>query len=243
MMYRGVTSVKPLVVLFASILLQTISCMVHGQDNFVQDRFQHIALYDVNGHPIGNDAMETKGSPFFVAKWKLGWFSLADGRFFAGVPVRLDQEKQIVHYRRADGSDFDMPPGLVKEVVMLDTVAGVSVTYRFVSGFQPIDNQSGINFYLLLDSGKVSFLESTRKIYKESKDDFSGEKHMEYSVYTDFYVFSAGKMERIKRDPKYFLGLTKDKQDQMNDYLEKNKVSFRSIEDIRQFVHYYNGLP
>ncbi len=50
-------------------------------------------------------------------------------------------------------------------------------------------------------------------------------------------------MTRIKRDSRFFLELTFDKHDQMEDYLTKNKVSFRSAEDIRQFIHYYNGLP
>jgi hypothetical protein len=29
----------------------------------------------------------------------------------------------------------------------------------------------------------------------------------------------------------------------MDDYLQKTKVSFKSIDDIRQFIHFYNGLP
>src|SRR6266436_5271461 len=105
-MYPRVTSKKASVILFASILLQTIPCIVNSQslDNFVQDDFQHkINLYDLNGHPIGNEAVETKGSPFFVTKWKLGWIRLANGSFFPAVPLKLDLEKQVAHYRRADG--------------------------------------------------------------------------------------------------------------------------------------------
>jgi len=223
-----------------------IPCVVLCQppDNFVQDDFQHkINLYDVNGRPIGNEAVETKGSPLFVTKWKLGWIRLANGSFFPGVPLKLDLEKQIAHYRRADGSDIEVAPGQVKELVMIDTIAGSTVVYRFVCGFQPIDNQSETNFYLLLDSGRVSIMESMRKVFKQDKDDFSGETHKEYKLYDDFYVFSAGKMTRIRRYPKFFLELTNEKKGQMDDYLQKTKVSFRSIEDIRRFIRYYNELP
>lgn len=234
------------VILFAGIFLLTTPCRAHSQppSNFAQDDFQHkIILYDVDGHPISNEAIETKGSPLFLTKWKLGWIRLSDGRLFPGLPLILDLQKQVVHYRRADGNDIEVEPGQVKEFVILDTLAGASAVYRFASGFQPIDNQSRTSFYLLLDSGKVSLLESMRKVLKQDKNEFSGETNREYSLYNDFYVVSGGKIARIKKDSKFFLELTNDKQRQMDDYLQKTRVSFRSIEDIRQFIHYYNGLP
>ena len=246
-MYPGVTSIKAPVILFAGILLlQMIPCMVHGQalSNFVQDDFQHkINLYDVNGHPIGSEAVETNGSPLLTVKWKLGWIRLADSRFFPGVPLRLDLEKQVVHYKRADGNDMEVEPGQVKELAILDTVAGAAVVYQFSCGYQPIDNQSETSFYLVLDSGRVSFLESMRKEIRQEKSDFSGDAHREYTLYSDFYVCCKGKLTRIKKDAKFFLDLTNDKHDQMEDYLRTGKVSFRSVDDIRQFIHYYNGLP
>ncbi len=178
-MYPGVTSKKARAILFAGILLlYMIPCMVHGQppDNFVQDDFQHkFNLYNVDGHPIGNETVETQGSPLFFANWKLGWIRLADSRFFPGIPIKLDLEKQQVHYKRTDGNDIEVEPGEVKELLILDTIAGATVVYQFACGYKPIDNQSATSFYLILDSGRVSFLESMRKkIYRE-KDEFSGE--------------------------------------------------------------------
>jgi hypothetical protein len=245
-MNPGVTYKRILLILFASILLQAITCIAHSQslDNFVQDDFQHkITLYDVNGRPIGNEAIETKGSPLLSTKWTLGWILRADGRLLPGLALRLDLEKQMVHYRRADGNDIQVEPGQVKEVAMIDTLSGVDVAYRFICGLAPIGNQSATSFYLLLDSGKASLLESIRKVFKEDKDDLSGEAHKEYTVYNDFYVVSNGKMSRIKKDAKFFLELTNDKRPQMEGYLQETKVSFKSIEDIRQFIHFYNGLP
>jgi hypothetical protein len=246
-MYPGVTSKKVPFILFAGILLlQMIPCMIHGQGqpNFVQDDFQHkINLYDVNGRPIGNDAVETKGSPLFTVKWKLGWIRLADSRFFPGVLLRLDLEKQVVHYKRADGNDIEVEPGRVKELAMLDTVNGAQVVYQFSCGYQPIGNQSENSFYLVLDSGRVSFMESLRKVLRQEKDAISGDPSREYKLYDEFYIYKEGKMTRLKKDAKFFLEFTNDKHDQMEDYLSKNKISFRSMEDIRQFIHYYNGLP
>ena len=141
------------------------------------------------------------------------------------------------------GLKFKLSQGQVKDFAILDTFAGATVVYQFACGFQPIDNQTETSFYLVLDSGRVTFLESMRKRFYQEKDEFGGNDIREYRIYTDFYVFCRGKITRVKKDIKFFLELTSDKHDQMDDYLKKNKVSFRSDEDIRQFIHYYNGLP
>jgi hypothetical protein len=238
-------SARVLLVFLAGIfLLETISSPVLGQQppNFVQND-NGVVLYDVNGHPIVNPGAVAEGSPLFIPKWKLGWLRLADNQFFPNVPLELDLERQEVHYKRGDGNVIRVEPGQVKAVALLDTIAGATVVYQFVCGYQPIDNQSETSFYLLLDSGRVIFLESIRKRLYQEKDEFGGNDQHEYRTYNDFYVFYQGKITRIKKDIKFLQELTSDKHDQMADYLKKNKVSFRSEEDIRQFIHYYNGLP
>jgi hypothetical protein len=235
------------VFLAGGFILQLIPCQVHGQSpaNIMQNDQAHLlSFYDVNGHPIVNPAAETEGTPLFVSKWNLGWIRLADGRSFVGVPLELDLEKQTVHYRRSDGIEIEVEPGQVRQLAMVDTIAGKAVAFQFACGFDPIDNQSETSFYLLLDSGKVCFLESMRKkVYKEEDGFSAGNTRRQYKLYDEFYVYNGGKMTRIKKDNKFFLELTNNKHDQMDDYLKKNKISFRSMEDIRQFIDYYNGLP
>lgn len=225
-------------------LLQLIPSRVHAQEppNFVPS-YQTVNVYDVNGHALGVGSAEINGTPLFTPKWKLGLIRLVDGRTFTAVPVQVDLEKQLVYFKKPDGSAEEVQPGLVKQVIVLDTMGTTNVTFQFVSGYPPIDNQTVTNFYLLLDSGKVSFLESVRKRYYEQKNELTSEITKEYRTYEDFYVFEQGKINRIKKDQKFFLELTNDKSNQMQAFLASNKISFKSEEDIRRFLHYYNGLP
>jgi hypothetical protein len=237
--------IAPIIILAGFFLLQPATSPVYGQQppNFDPTSSGRINLYDVNGHPIVNPGVETNGSPLFLPKWKLGWLRLADNQFFSGVELELDLERQKVYYKRPDGSEIQVEQGQVKALAILDTIAGSIVVYQFVCGFQPIDNQTETSFYLMLDSGRMTFLESMRKRFYQEKDEFSGNDTKEYRIYTDFYVFCRGKIFRVKKDIKFFQELTSDKHDQMDDYLKKNKVSFKSDEDVRKFIHYYNGLP
>jgi len=226
-------------------LLGTASCQVYGQQppNFDQGSGGKVNMYDVNGHPIVNPGVAIEGFPLFLPKWKLGWLRLADSRFFPGVPLELDLERQAVYYRRPDGTVIQVEPGQVRELGILDTIAGATVIYQFTCGFEPIDNQTETSFYLVLDSGRATFLESMRKRFYQEKDEFGGHDTREYRIYNDFYVFCRGKITRVKKDIKFFLELTSDKHEQMDDYLKKNKVSFKSDDDVRKFIHFYNGLP
>lgn len=233
-----------LFLLFGALILHSIFNPVAAQSVIEGNNFDKtIRIYDANGRAMTNSSIDVAGSPLFLSNWKLGWIRLIDDRVFTAIPLRLDLEQQEVHYKRADGTDIDVQPGQVKQMGILDTIAGSPVVYLFVSGFPPIDNQTETSFYLVLDTGRVSLLESLRKKLFQEKDAYAGNFVKEYRLYNDFYVVSGGKMVRVKRDAKFFRELTNDKQVQMDDYLKKNNVSFKSMDDIRKLVHYYNALP
>ena len=236
------SSTLPFVVLAAFIL--QINTPAAAQTSGIEDNNfdKTIRIYDPTGKPMRNSALDAAGSPLFLPNWKQGWLRLGDGRVFT-VPLRLDLEQQEVHYRRSDGTDVDVEPGQIKGMGIIDTISGNPVQYQFLSGFPAIDNQTETSFYLLLDSGRVSLLESLRKKIYQDRNAYAANFVKEYRLYTDLYVVAGGKMIRIKKDEKFFRQLTKDKQAQMDDYLSKNKVSFKSVDDIRQLIHYYNGLP
>lgn len=225
-------------------MLLLIPFGVHGQalSGTVDNTGRNVSIFDASGRPLINPDVETEGSPLFIAKWKLGWIRLADSSLFAGVPLELDLEKQTVRYKRSDGVEIGVEQGKVRSIAIMDTVAGQLVSYQFSCGFPPIDNQSATSFYLQLDSGKICLLESLRKrFYQEKK--YTGESSQEYRLYDEYYVYYKGKMIGVRKDTKFFLALTNDKHDQMEAYLKNNKSSLRSVDDIWQFIHYYNGLP
>lgn len=230
--------------LFGAFFLQAISIPVAAQSVIEGNNFDKtIRIYDANGRAMTNPALDAAGSPLFLPNWKLGWIRLADNRVFTAVPLKLDLEQQEVHYKRADGTDIDVQSGQIKQMAITDTIAGAPVVYEFLSGFTPIDDQTETSFYLLLDSGRVTLLESLRKKIFQEKNAYAGNFVKEYRLYNELYVVSNRKMIRIKWDAKFFRGLTRDKQTQMDDFLKTNTVSFKSDEDIRKFIHFYNGLP
>ena len=215
-----------------------------AQDVVVQNDFEHkINLYNVNGRPIVNSPIEAAGNPYFIDQWKFGKIKLADNQVFDHVAMKVDLEHQQIHYRSQDKKEFVIDAGVVRQVQFADSLASPTVNESFQCGFPSIDNQNEHNFYRVLTDGKITFLESMRKILHEEKDEFSGDTRKEFKLYEDYYFFQNGHMDRIRREKNYILHFMSDKDRQINEFIATNKFSFKSTEDIKRLVTYYNSLP
>jgi hypothetical protein len=148
-----------------------------------------------------------------------------------------------VHYRSRDNSEYVINSGAAKQVRFVDSMGHPAIIETFQCGFPSIDNQNEHDLYRVLADGKIVFLESMRKALHEEKDDFSGDIKKEFRLYEDYYFFQNGHMDRIRKDKSYILHHMSDKEQQINEFAEKSKLSFKSVEDIKRLVTYYNSLP
>jgi len=214
----------------------------NGQ-GIVQNDFEHsVKIFDQNGKSFVNPYVDIAGNPFFLEELRLGEIRLKDQSVYRDVPVRLDLVSQEVHFIQNGRTEMFLPAGLVSMLVLRDSTGVAPVTYIFQSGFPPIDNQSALNFYQVLSDGKIRLLKSLRKVIHQEKNEYTGETQREFREYEEYYFFTDNRMEKIKRDKSFILDMMKDKSQQIEDYLQKNKISFRSMEDLRKLVDYYNSL-
>lgn len=215
-----------------------------GQDAAIQSDIEHkINLYDVNGKPWVNPDVDVSGTPFFMPAWKYGIIEMNDHSVFGNIQLRLDLKSEEVHYRKADNTALVLPAGIVRQIILLDSPKkSPPVSYVFQCGFPSVDNMNEKDFYLILSSGKIKLLKSLRKTIYVDKDIFSAEVRKEYRLNEDYYFFIKDKMERIKKEKSYLLDFMKDKNDKIEEFVQKNKISFKSMDDIKKLADYYNSL-
>jgi hypothetical protein len=219
--------------------------MAFAQGGAVQNNVEHtIFLFDANGKTFANPYIDVAGTPFFLEAWKTGKIKVKDTTF-SNIQLRLDLLSQEVHFRRfKDNIEMVAPAGTIKELILIDSTRNPPATYFFQCGFPAIDNQDEKNFYKVICEGRIKFLEAMRKTIYQTKDDMSGETRKEFREYDDYYfsVPGSSELQRIRRDKEPVMQLMKDKNSQVEAFLKSNKISFKSPDDIKKLVDYYNSL-
>ena len=201
-----------------------------------------VTFFNNDGKLFENPYVNISGSPFLFEPWKYGIIEIDAKNVFSNIQMKLDLHSQQVLLKKPDGAEIVIKPGAVKKITLFDSTGSSPVLYFYQCGFPAVDNQNVNNFYQLLSDGKIKFLKSRRKWIKEEKDSFSGETKKEFVSYEDYYFFADDKMLRLKRDKEFILGIVKDKKGKIDEYLQSNKISFKSVEDIKKLLDYYNSL-
>lgn len=203
-----------------------------------------VHFFDNNGKFFVNPDLDVSGTPFLLEEWKLGKITLSDNTIFNNIKIRLNLYNQQVHFLKSDNVEMTAPKGAIKGLIIFDSTNQGSQKLAFLSGFPAIDNQINSNFYEILSSSKIMFLKAMRKTIHEDKDDLSGEVRKEFREYDDYYFLVKGEsaLQRIKRDREFVLNFMKDKKDKIDSFLQTNKISFKSTDDIKKLLDYYNSL-
>jgi len=211
---------------------------------FKESMSNTITVFDANGKIFENPNRDIAGSPYFIDAWKYGTIVLANNTVCSKRLLRLDcQQQQEIHYLSNSRVEMSLAAGYLKELVFIDSSTSPLTTYDFQSGFPPVDNQDGQYLYRVISNGRLKLLESTRKKIITEKNDFTGETNKEYRAYKDYYFFSGVSITRIKNDKAFVLGFMRNQKDIVEEYATRNRLGFKSFEDLKKITDYYNSLP
>lgn len=229
----------------AGVLLLLCICKIAiAQQSVTQEVTEHnFKIFDADGKLFVNPYIDISGSPFFLDDWKYGKIKVADNSIFSNIRLKLDLISQQVHFLKSDNIEMVSPVAMVREITLFDSTQLVPVTYTFQCGFPAVDNQDKKNFYLVICDGKIKFLESMRKVIHQDKNEYAGTVEKEFRQYEDYYFFIDNKMYRIKKDKNFILDLMKPNNAKIETYINENKLSYKSMNDIKKVLDYYNSLP
>jgi len=62
-------------------------------------------------------------------------------------------------------------------------------------------------------------------------------------LYEEYYLLDQDILKRVKRDRAFILTALTDKKDKIEDFVSNKKLKYKSFDEIRQIIDYYNSLP
>jgi hypothetical protein len=216
---------------------------LEGQD-FIQSRTSNsIAVFDSYGRPFTNSQIDVSGSPYLFDDWKPADLVVGKKKdTFNHVLVKLDLQNQEVHFLTASRVEMVLSNGLLNQMRITDSAGGNLIRYDFKSGFSPIDQQDEKSLYLVLTSGRISYLKYLYKKIRVTKNDLSGEVAKDLVTYEQEYVGMTGALEPLRRNRDFLLGKMNDKRKEVEAFVQQNRLNYKSEKNIRRIVDYYNSL-
>jgi hypothetical protein len=202
-----------------------------------------IRVSDETGSAFVNPYRDVAGSPYLRDAWTRAAMRLNGNVIVPDMQVRLDLKSQQWHFLDSGNIEDLVPVGLVREVLMDDSSGTGVKTSVFRSGFPPVDSRKTTDFYQVVSDGKVLLLHSMTKVINIDKDEMAGSVQMEFVLYEDYYLFSGGKMWRVKKDKSEVLNQLADKKEKIQAFIDENHFKLKSVDELKKVIDYYNTLP
>ena len=196
-------------------------------------------LQDVQGKPIMTAAYtDVAGTPFLFDNWLKGTAELEDGTVYKEIFLKYSSFKDELFFKNSKDEAllaFVLP---VKSFLL---EVGTE-NHLFKNGFPEVDNFSKTTYYRVLFDGKITLLLKSYKTLMENKSYNSATTEKKFTDNTIYYVFKDGAMKKFKPSKKDFLELLPTKAIEIETFMKKEKLDFKSNDDLVKIFEFYSSL-
>jgi hypothetical protein len=177
-----------------------------------------------------------KGTPYLDDTYVTGEIAFANNT--RTVPVRYNVYRDLMEYQQNGQALVLDPTTTIKRVSLGDET--------FVVEKYNADGKVVPGYFALLDTGKVALY--SRKGVKfvparkgAAMDGSDQPAEFKRTPDTFYFKIGTGNLQEI-RNMKTFIAALPDKQEEMTQFVKKEKISARNEEEIRKLIKYYNEL-
>lgn len=226
-------------ILFACIISHTGFCQLEFKNSNV-GRLAN--FYDQTGNSLVKTySPDIVGSPFFNNDWTLAKLSLLHGTIVQPLAIKLNIESNALYFLDSTGKERVALDGLVKKI---EGVAPASdgLSFVFKCGYPAIDQQNENYYYRVLAEGEIELLMKVYKYIRVSKNELTGDAAEEFLEGSRLYAYGHNAIQIFESNKNFVLALMKDKEKEMNAFLDSNKINLKKTADLIKLFIYYNGL-
>ena len=203
---------------------------------------QYISITDIYGRPVQDIIINVEGSPYFIDSFWYADILLSDVKVFENIKMRIDLYNHEAHFITGDQKEIIAEPGLIKDIIISDSVDGKWIFFHFKTGFPPIDKNHAKHFYQVLSNGEIQFLKLIKKEIVETKNVMTLEIRKQIVQYEEYYIFRNGEIKKLKKEKEFVLELLKYRDKKIEEYLKDKKMNFKNITMLTSLFNYYNSL-
>ena len=177
------------------------------------------------------------GSPYLDFEYKAGTVLTVDGVLYKDIPIRYNCYDDVLEFTK-DGTAYELLP---KTKIKRAEFGGQVFTY------EDMDSNDGSpkSFMQVLTEGKATLLERFRVIFYEAEEakGFADAKPARFGDLSETYYISINNAPAKKiNSNKSLLEVLGDKRKEIENYVSKQKISYKKVDDLKKIIAYYNSL-
>ena len=216
------------------VLLLAFLCMDAGAQ-------QNPFMNDAVGRPLYLQTNYTaEGSPYLYENYRPAEITTTNNRVYKDVNVKINLAENIVQFINDRGEELvaTIP---IKQIRLLGLNSTGGLQELVFLSLNKSINTPNDSVYQVLDSGRVSLLAHVRVNYRDEKRyGQAGITRIFKTSYT-YYIWRDGKKERLERNKDAVLQALADKRTEVEAYVRKESLGYRSENDLAKIFRFYNS--
>lgn len=200
-------------------------------------------MYDALGRriPFGANYI-MHGSPFFGDEHCTADLKVRNSKTLVGVKTRVNLENNAVLY--LDSAGVELESSVAIDRIAFYDCTDPSKNKILVSGLPPVDKQDESNFYVLLDSGRISLLRFTQVTFYDKQSNYGSAGIIRTFHQGDiYYAHTRSGLVKFAKEEDDVLQVLGNKRAAISSYIAKNNLKCRREADLVKVFAYYNSLP
>lgn len=171
------------------------------------------------------------GSPFYTDEWTTGSIKILSGDVYSDLKIRYDLNKDdIIYYNESIKKWILVDREIINEVWIKNPATGQD--FNLVHNYS-IDTAANDKFFFVLIEGSVPLYMKKVKLIDEYHSNYqAGCMLGKFYEKTRFYFVLNNKFYRVPLRKKKFLAYFPEQADMLKKYINKNKYSLRSPDDL-----------
>lgn len=214
-------------------LCQTVASQIHH--NTLTQYMRRSMIEGIN--PYG----EIEGNPYYPGQeFKSGTIYHRDSTKTTNVPMRLNHFIDQIEFKHGENIMMLIKPDEI------DRMEFGHLIFLY-SEFVPYIGKPDAGFFEVMARGYCKLLyRRSSEIKRENLpvSDFSGGNYRDYFRITEEYYIKKGDepAQFVRKSKRKILKVLSDYTNELEDYINKNNLTFKSDEEIIDLIYYYNAL-
>ncbi len=224
------------------ILYATISTLIYstialaqlegnGILNLNSSNYLPITMVDRQGTSLKRFIIEqATGTPYYNDAWLTADVVTTNGTQFKNIQLKVHLQSNEFHYKNEQGQIVIVAPGVIKYATVYNPLLD---TAQFITLLPSIYKNTSSTIYKVITQGKYTLLSHIEKLYRQSKNQLSGEQNNEFLTYTNHYALINNILTPLisKKDIKNLSDIIlKEDLKKYNNYTNSNSIS--NIKDV-----------